>query len=133
MWERMGHSWLQGKLAADLVDDVVSRFLFGLDIYLAGLDADFVGQTVIGLGAVHEVGDVILLAGIFHIDFRCQRRAAAMGGLAGLGGGFCCLIRFGSFACGLFCSRSVCHNSGLFLRHEFNHLSQMICAAHSAR
>ena len=61
MWERMGHSWLQGKLAADLVDDVVSRFLFGFDIHLAGLDADFVGQAVIGLGAVHEVGELYCL------------------------------------------------------------------------
>ena len=74
MWERMGHSWLQGKLAADLVDDVVSRFLFGLDIHLAGLDANFVGQAVIGLGAVHEVGDVILLAGKFNVDLRGKRR-----------------------------------------------------------
>lgn len=52
MWERMGHSRSERELAADFVHDVVSSFLFGLDIHLAGLDADLVGQAIIGLGTV---------------------------------------------------------------------------------
>ena len=78
MWERMGHSRSERELAADFVHDVVSSFLFGLDIHLAGLDADLVGQAVIGLGTVHQVGDVVLLAAVLNVDFRCLRRTAAM-------------------------------------------------------
>jgi len=76
LWERMGHSRSERELAADFVHDVVSSFLFGLDIHLAGLDADLVGQAVIGLGTVHQVGDVVLLAAVLNVDFRCQRRTA---------------------------------------------------------
>ena len=78
LWERMGHSRSERELAADFVHDVVSSFLFGLDIHLAGLDADLVGQAVIGLGTVYQVGDVVLFAAMLNVDFRCQRRTAAM-------------------------------------------------------
>ena len=82
MWERMGHSRSERELAADFVHDVVSSFLFGLDIHLAGLDADLVGQAVIGLGTVYQVGDVVLFAAVLNVDFRCQRRTAVLPVLA---------------------------------------------------
>ena len=82
MWERMGHSRSERELAADFVHDVVSSFLFGLDIHLAGLDADLVGQAVIGLGTVYQVGDVVLFAAMLNVDFRCQRRCAVLPVLA---------------------------------------------------
>ena len=52
------------------------------------------GQAVIGLGTVHQVGDVVLLAAVLNVDFRCQRRTAAMRRFAGLGSGFGGLVRF---------------------------------------
>ena len=49
---------LQIQFAGELVDDVVSCALFGLDVYLAGLHTDLVGGAVVCLGAVDDVGDV---------------------------------------------------------------------------
>ena len=126
MWERMGHSRSERELAADFVHDVVSSFLFGLDIHLAGLDADLVGQAVIGLGTVYQVGDVVLFAAVLNVDFRCQRRTAAMRRFAGLGSGLGGLVSFGRLTRSLFHSRSVCGGGDnvFFLRHGFNLLSQ---------
>ena len=78
MWERMGHSRSERELAADFVHDVVSSFLFGLDIHLAGLDADLVGQAVIGLGTVYQVGDVVLLAAVLNAVFSTAGASAAV-------------------------------------------------------
>ena len=82
---------LQLQLAGDLVDDVVSSCFFRLDIDLAGLDAHLVGGAVICLGAVDDIGDVILLVADLYIQLRSKGRTSAAGGsfygLAGLGFG----------------------------------------------
>ena len=74
---------LQIQFAGELVDDVVSCTLFGLDVHLAGLYADLVGGAVVCLGAVDDVGDVVLLTAHLYIQLRCQRRGAQAGGGAG--------------------------------------------------
>lgn len=134
MWERMGHSRSERELAADFVHDVVSSFLFRLDIHLAGLDADLVGQAVIGLGTVYQVGDVVLLAAVLNVDFRCQRRTAAMRRFAGLGSGFGGLARFGRLTRSLFHSRSVCGGGDnvFFSDMDSTFFLKNICAVHSA-
>ena len=126
MWERMGHSRSERELAADFVHDVVSSFLFGLDIHLAGLDADLVGQAVIGLGTVYQVGDVVLFAAVLNVDFRCQRRTAAMRRFAGLGSGFGGLVRFGRTPSQSFPQQERLRRwtNVSLLRHGFNLLSQ---------
>lgn len=63
----------QLQLAGDLVDDIVGSALFGLDVDLAGLDAHLVGGAVVGLGALDDIGDVVLIGAEFNVDLRGER------------------------------------------------------------
>ena len=98
---------LQIQFAGELVDDVVSCALFRLDVHLAGLYTDLVGGALVCLGAVNDVGDVVLLTAHLHVQLGCQRRAAAAGG--SLGG-------FAGLALG---SRSIgCGSRNFLFRHD---------------
>lgn len=91
-----------------IVDDIVGGLFLRLDVDLAGLHAHLVGQAVIGLGAVHKIGDVILLAGKFNVDLRGKRGTALVGGLFRFGS----FLRFDSGLCGLACG--LCLGCGSF-------------------
>ena len=75
--EKRRQEKLQLQLAGDFVDHVIGSVFLGLDVYLAGLHANLVGSAVIGLGAVNDIGHVILLAAELHIQLRCKRGTAA--------------------------------------------------------
>ena len=106
----------QLQLAGDLVDDIVGSALFRLDIDLAGLDAHLVGGALVGLGALDDIGDVVLTGAEFNVDLRGERGAAAA------------LCGIGSLALLRLCRRSFgssgrCGDSRLFLRHSVYLLS----------
>ena len=67
----------QLQLAGDFVDHVIGSVFLGLDVYLAGLHANLVGSAVIGLGAVDDIGHVVLFAAELHVQLRCKRGTAA--------------------------------------------------------
>ena len=106
----------QLQLAGDLVDDVVGSALFGLDVDLAGLDAHLVGGAVVGLGALDDIGDVVLAGAELDVDLRGERGAAAA------------LCGIGSLALLRLCRRSFgssgrCGDGRLFLRQSLDLLS----------
>ena len=75
-----GRAGSQIQLALDFVHHIVGGAVLGLDVDLAGLHPHLVGQAVVCLDPLDDVGDVVLAAAGFEIDLGRERRAAPPGG-----------------------------------------------------
>ena len=65
--------WPEGsqvQFALHLVDHIVGCAVFRLDVDPARLDAHLMGQPVVGLGALDNVGDIVLAAAGLDVDLR---------------------------------------------------------------